>query len=89
MKYHEITFTLLRLFSNWYYSYSDNDVTSRNNKMLTDIATSEDLENDNLKSSRREGRFAWYYMTTTLTSTSTSTSYSTTYTSMPLNLDFL
>ena len=55
--------------------------------MLTDIATSEDLENDNLKSSRREGRFAWYYMTTTLTSTSTSTSYSTTYTSMPLNLD--
>ena len=29
--------------------------------------------------SNREGRFAWYYMTTTLTSVSTSTSTSTTY----------
>ena len=31
--------------------------------------------------SNREGRFAWYYMTTTLTSVSTSTSTSTTYAS--------
>jgi len=30
---------------------------------------------------KREGRFAWYYMTTTVTSISTSTSTSTTYTS--------